>query len=126
MKRLVATVLVGLWVSTGWGSPERPWFPESFQLPPYGVAHYGSRCEPGQPVVAIISGNGVSALGLYVFNAAGQCVAHDDDVSVPIIGDRIVTFTPADAGPYELEVRNFSGDTDQVEAVFRGRGGKTP
>ena len=35
----------------------------------------------------------------------------------------IVAWTPTDAGPYELQIRNLGGATNVVEAVFKGAGG---
>lgn len=123
MKRLLAIVLFAGTVSTVSGGPEKPWFPEAFKLRPGDVHHYGSRCEPGRPVQAIVTGSGASPLGVYVFNAAGQCVAHDDDVGGNLVDDRIVAWTPTQAGPYELQIRNLGGAGNVVEAVFKGTEG---
>jgi hypothetical protein len=124
MKRLgVITIILAISASTTLGGPEKPWFPQAFQLSPGEATHYASRCDPGRPVQAVVTGRGASPLGVYVYNAVGQCVAHDDDLTGNLVDDRIVAWTPTNTGPYELEIRNLGGALNIVEAVFRGSGG---
>jgi hypothetical protein len=123
MRRLAVITIVAISASTTFGGPEKPWFPEAFKLRPGDVTHYSSRCEPGRPVHAVVTGSGASPLGVYVYNAAGQCVAYDDDLTGNLVDDRIVAWTPTDTGRYELEIRNLGGGLNLVEAVFRGSGG---
>lgn len=123
MKRLAVVAILAITASTTSGGPEKPWLPEAFKVRPGEAVHYASRCEPGRPVQAVVTGSGAAPLGVYVYNAAGQCVAYDDDVAGNLVDDRIVAWTPTDAGAYDLEIRNLGGVLNIVEAVFRGSGG---
>lgn len=120
MRRILAIALLAVSVSIGVSAPEKPWFPQTLALPPHTVAHHGCECEPGDPVLAIASGSGASAVGLYLFNGTGQCVAWDDVNTGNVNDDRVLTFTPADIGPYDVEVRNLGPTSNQVDAAFRG------
>lgn len=61
----------------------------------------------GAPAKVIISGNGVTCLGLYVFDREGNCVAHDDvSVSPATADDAFVEWVPPEQERYSIEIRN--------------------
>ena len=101
--------------------PERPWFPKNFNLartascttlPPASRAGRSWSSPPAAQT---------APLGIYVYDAPGGA-ACDDEPNV--LGDeRLVGWTPTDAGPYEIEIRNLGAAGNEVEAVFRGTGG---
>ena len=64
------------------------------------------RFKVNEPAAVMVSGNSATCLGLYVFNAHGNCVAKDDRVSPQSSDDLAVEFIPSDIAPYSIEVRN--------------------
>jgi hypothetical protein len=70
------------------------------------IRSYTDTFKPSERALVIVSGNYQSCLGLYVFDAQGNCVAKDD-MSDPQAADDLVTeWIPAEQGRYSIEVRN--------------------
>ena len=106
MKRLVAIVFLGLAMSVALAGPDQPWAPTPFILRAQAVKRYSSTCQPGRPAQVVVSGDGAAPLLVYVFDAAGNCVAWDDESIGSWSDDRVVPFVPTSRGPYEIEIRN--------------------
>ena len=106
MKRLFAIVFLCLTVTVAFAGPDQPWAPAPFKLDAQGIRRYSSTCQPGRPAQVIVSGDGASPLLVYVYDAAGNCVAWDDESIGSWSDDRVVPFVPAGRGPYEIEIRN--------------------
>jgi hypothetical protein len=89
-------------VLEGWGS-----IIQSFEL-------------KGQEETRIIaSGETALYLGLYVFDAHGNCVAFDDYAGTHVREDAAVIFVPPVQGAYTVEVRSFFGRDNKVRLVVR-------
>ena len=69
--------------------------------------------------VAVASGNGRSCLGLYVFDARGNCLAKDDHSPPATADDLIVNWLPAESGRYAVELRNAGFDNNTYEIALR-------
>ena len=69
--------------------------------------------------VAIVSGNGRSCLGLYVFDADGNCVASDDISSAQAADDLAADWIPAETARYDVHVRNAGFDQNAYRLVLR-------
>jgi hypothetical protein len=55
----------------------------------------------------IVVGKGAAYLGLYVFDAHGNCVASDDDVTRRTRDDAYVEWIPPRSGPYAIAVKSL-------------------
>jgi hypothetical protein len=108
----VAAILAG---------PDAPWIAPTKDLTPYAALRHTVACRPGGKTVAIAWGTRGTAIGLYVYGPDGQCIA-SDDAPGERLDDRIVSFVPTVAGPYEMSVRSFSGRTNPVEMSLRASG----
>lgn len=74
---------------------------------PYDYRTYSLVFEAGQRARVIVSGNGATFMGLYVFDEHGNCVARDDQGQRPTQDDLVVEWLPARTARYRVEVRNF-------------------
>jgi hypothetical protein len=101
--------------------PEVPWIPPVKELTPYAAFKRTVDCQPGGKMVALAWGNRGSAIGVYVYGPEGQCIGADDAPGERL-DERVVSFTPIEAGPYEMVVRSFSGRTNPVQLAFRSSG----
>ena len=124
MKRLLTVALIVVPAAALLAGPVNPWIPPTLNLEPLGTKQMAVACVPFRSAVALVSGGGRSALGLYVYGPNGQCVGADDDVLGRVDDDdRVVAFLPISAGPYEMEIRNFGNRANSVQAAFRASGG---
>ena len=124
MKRTLALVAMGLLIPIAAlvAGPEVPWIPEkTLDLTPFGALRRTAQCQPGGQTVALAWGNRGTALGVYVYGPDGQCIGSDDAFGERL-DERIVSFTPIEAGPYEMVVRSFSNRTNPVQPSFRQSG----
>jgi hypothetical protein len=67
----------------------------------------------------VVSGVGEACLGLYVFDARGNCVAHDDFTSPQASDDLTVEWIPADTTMFSVEVRNAGIGMDMYDLALR-------
>jgi len=94
----------------------RPWVPEPFTIGPYGSVQTTVAGVPGQESRAIAIGNGHTALGIYVFDHQGHCIAFDDEPADVVYDDRIVSWIATAAGPFEVQFRNLGAGFNRAEA----------
>lgn len=67
----------------------------------------------------VVSGEGATCLGLYVFDAQGNCVAHDDVTTPQASDDVAVDWIPADTADYIIEVRNAGTGLNLFDLAVR-------
>jgi hypothetical protein len=67
----------------------------------------------------IVSGNYQSCLGLYVYDADGNCVAHDDKTSPQASDDLNVDWIPVATGRFLVAVRNAGFDVNTYNLAIR-------
>ena len=79
----------------------------SGKLEPYSDRSYWRKFDGGRKAEVVAVGEGAGLLGLYVFDAHGNCVAHDDDVSARTADDAAVQWMPAHTGLYTIDVRSL-------------------
>src|SRR5437016_4506007 len=75
-------------------------------VPGRGVRPMLRRFKANEEAQAIVSGEGQTCLGLYVFDADGNCVAKDDLTAPESSDDLNVRWIPHEAATYSVEVRN--------------------
>ncbi|MBI3406878.1 MAG: hypothetical protein HY040_00795 [Planctomycetes bacterium] len=120
MKRLGAFALLsGLLVTcSGGGGPIRPHPPEFIEVPGYYVASVAEDFAGGVRANVIVSGNMQAYLGVYVFDALGNCVAWDDFGNRATYDDLNAEWYPPVAGRYGIDVYNFGRFESQAELAF--------
>jgi hypothetical protein len=124
MKRVLAFALFALPMAA-LGQSDQPLYPKQFSLPTNSAKRFVATCQAGRPMLALASGVGDVALGVYVYGPHGQCVAYDDEMLGKVDSDRVAVFVPGRSGAYEFEVRNLSDQTNRrVDADFRPTGGE--
>jgi hypothetical protein len=101
--------------------PETPFISDVKELAPFTALKHTVNCQPGGRTIALGWGNRGTAIGVYVYGPDGQCIGSDDAWGVRL-DERIVSFTPVEAGPYEMVVRSFSGRNNPVQMSFRSSG----
>jgi hypothetical protein len=80
---------------------------------------YYYACKKNERAIAIASGTGRTCLGVYIFDAAGNCVAHDDRSTPSTADDLIAEWLPATSTRYSIEVRNGGFDVNNYEIALR-------
>ena len=75
-------------------------------IPGIGRRAISERFKANEPARAIVSGDGDTCLGLYIFDTHGNCVAKDDSTSPVSSDDLAVEWFPAGLHPYSVEVWN--------------------
>jgi hypothetical protein len=97
-----------------------PWDPKvaarQEKLAPYDHRSYSRHFDGGRRAIAIAVGNGKSFLNLHVYDADGNCVAHDDAVTLTSRDDVAVEWLPPPAGgTYTVEIHNLGrGENDYL------------
>ena len=122
MRKLLAFSLLGvsLCVSLGDASlvtPRKLGDPE--RIAGLGVRATIERFKANERASAIVSGDGESCLGLYIFDAQGNCIAKDDVTAPQSSDDLTVEWFPAAAAAYSVEVRNAGIGVNQFELGIR-------
>ena len=75
------------------------------KVEPYREVSYERSFQAGIPARVIALGKAAEGyLGLYVFDAHGNCVARDDEVTTRTVDDTAVEWVPAQTGPYTIQV----------------------
>lgn len=122
MRSILAFGLVALFLCVSVGSADlrepRLFQPEE-RIPPMSARSYFGLYKADEPAQAQVSGIGASCLGLYVFDADGNCVALDD-VTTPQSCDELGVQWIANAtGRYSVEVRNAGLDMTKYSLAIR-------
>jgi hypothetical protein len=73
----------------------------------------------GERALAIIAGDGSSYLGLYVYDADGNCIAHDDHGNYQTCDKAAVEWFPPQTGRYAIEVKNLGRFTDNFHFAVK-------
>jgi len=68
--------------------------------------------EGGKRACAIVSGIGLSYLGLYAYDANGNCIARDDRAKEQTSDDAAVDWYPPRTGRYSIEIKCLAGSRD--------------
>jgi hypothetical protein len=126
MKRwavLLVLMFLGLWATEGGGSPIQKIKPvhgkERETVGSYNSRLYTFTFRGAERSVVIVSGDGSSYLGLYVYDQHGNCVAKDDLSGFPTRDDLAVEWYPHETAPYTIEVKNLGRSFNTYEMAIR-------
>ena len=112
-----AGVLLGVSiVSADLETPEKL---AAVEIPGLGARATLRRFKANEEAQAIVSGKGSTCLGLYVFDANGNCVAKDDLTAPESSDDLTVKWVPHEAAAYSVEVRNGGIMPNSYEFLLR-------
>jgi hypothetical protein len=123
----ILSLTIAVTISAGilWAGPIAPFGGEqgfvSLQLEPHGVRNFTVDCKGGERTAVIAIGRGTTPLGVYVYDAQGNCVAWDDlSHSAQNFSDDIAAAWHApQPQTYEVELRNGGRVTNRVEVAIR-------
>src|SRR5262245_4291003 len=73
---------------------------------PFSLRVYTEAFKKNEMARVIASGAGESCLGLYVFDAQGNCVARDDFSDARTADDLFADWIPAEQERFSVEIRN--------------------
>jgi hypothetical protein len=122
MRLTLMATLLALLVCVSFGSADRV-EPKKFepkeQILPMTARSYIAAFKADEPAEAIVSGNGQACLGLYVFDADGNCVAMDDWTAPQSCDDLGVQWIPNAAARYSVVVRNAGPDVNPYRLAIR-------
>jgi hypothetical protein len=90
-------------------------------LQPFSVRSFDATFKGKERASIIAIGRGDTPLGVYIYDADGNCVAWDDlSLSTQRISDdMVVDWYPPRQGTYEIELRNFGRRINRVEVAIR-------
>lgn len=74
--------------------------------------------KPNERASVIVSGKGATCLGLYVFDAQGNCIAKDDVTPAQASDDLTVEWVPLESA-CSVEVRNFGNSANAFDLAIR-------
>ncbi len=122
MRRLLPWSLLGVLVCVSLGSadlvtPRRLGSPEPIAA--MGTRMTIEKFKGNERASVLVSGEGVTCLGLYVFDAQGNCVARDDATTPQASDDLTVEWIPAETATYSIEVRNGGISTNAYDFAVR-------
>jgi hypothetical protein len=109
MKRLFLLLgLAGLLlvIGDGHGGPVAPFPKDEPELSPLAGRDYTREFQGGKRATVLAIGDGATYMGLYVYDAQGNCIAWDDEGNPRTCDDLAVTWTPRDSAFFTVEVRN--------------------
>ena len=90
------------------------------KLEAYRSSDYWRKFEAGKrATVVAVGATGSGLLGLYVFDADGNCVGHDDNVTERTRDDTVVEWMPAQTGLYTVEVRSLTRHENKLLMTVR-------
>jgi hypothetical protein len=116
---VMALVIVVLWAHRGQSSPVSSVPPRVPKVAPYNY-FTETRVFKGKERACVIAiGSGKTYAGLYVFDADGNCLAHDDVATSNTRDDLAVVWYPPETGPYSYEIRNLGSGTNTFEMAVR-------
>jgi len=88
-------------------------------VPPYSLRTYSDTFKKGELGRVIASGVGDSCLGVYVFDAQGNCVAWDDKSEARTADDLYAEWLSADLERFNIEVRNAGFESNSFRLALR-------
>jgi hypothetical protein len=121
MKHWLWLALVGLFIGSPWGtsSPTQARKPSALVLPPHGVQYQLVTCNGGERTLVIASGRATSAVGLYVYDPHGNCIARDEALSPRAGDDLAAEWFPPVTSVYTVELRNQGIEANALQLAFR-------
>jgi hypothetical protein len=93
----------------GQGAPVSGSFLKSFEILPGRSITVVREYKAGERACAIATGRGLSYLGLYVYDADGNCIARDDRAGWQTRDDAAVDWYPPAKQKYAVEVKSLAG-----------------
>lgn len=115
--------LFGVLAFVSWSSADllTPRMPEKnkIRISPLGTRVFADVFKANEDALVIAQGEGGTVLALYVFDAAGNCLARDDYSGPSTSDDLIVRWVPAEATRVSVEVRNLGGKENSFEFGMR-------
>jgi hypothetical protein len=109
MKRLFFLLcVIGLLMSGGdsQGGPVVPFAEDKSDVSPMGSRNFTVEFRGNQRATVLARGDAATYLGLYVYDAQGNCIAWDDEGNSMTFDDLAVSWQPRENGHYSIEVRN--------------------
>ena len=88
-------------------------------LPPYQQKTLIEPFKGKERSVAVLSGDGATCLGLYVFDMHGNCVDLDDLSRHATFDDLVVEWFPPQDASYTIEPRNLGAVPNDAKMVIR-------
>jgi hypothetical protein len=83
------------------------------------VLSYVEAFKANERALVIVSGSYNSCLGVYVFDAQGNCVARDDMSDPQTADDLITEWIPLEQARYSVEVRNAGVASNEFQMGMR-------
>jgi hypothetical protein len=99
----------------GHGAPVSGDFVKTFEILPGRSITMVREYKAGERACAIVTGRGLSYLGLYVYDADGNCIARDDRASWQTRDDAAVDWYPPAQQRYAVEVKSLAGYKNAFE-----------
>src|SRR5713226_9115021 len=121
MKRmtLLLTTAVLLGVSgAGHGGPVAPFKQQLPQIPQLASQTYSLEFKGGERALVIASGDASTFMGLYVYDAHGNCIAWDDTGTAATLDDLAVDWYPRQTAPYTIDVCNLGPRVNQCKVII--------
>ena len=113
-----ALLLLILLAGTGRSGPARPRRPEVVEVPGYLVRSVREEFAGGVRTSVIVSGNGRGYLGVYVYDALGNCVARDDFGNSVTYDDLNAEWYVPVTASYGIDIFNLGRLDCQAELAF--------
>ena len=88
-------------------------------VPAYNIRAYSDTFRKSESARVIASGVGDSCLGLYIFDARGNCVAWDDKGDARTADDLFAEWIPAEQERFNVEVRNGGFEANTFRIALR-------
>jgi hypothetical protein len=88
-------------------------------LEAYSGATVTDEFRGGERAGVVVSGNGSTQMGLYVYDEHGNCVGSDDQGGQGVYDDLAVVWFPPRTARYTIEVRNLGPLPNTFELALR-------
>ena len=88
-------------------------------LEPFQHETHSIRCKAKETTRVIVYGQGSSPMAVYVFDAHGNCVAHDDFSTGGVSDDLALEWLAPTEAAYDVEVRNLGRKSNTAELAIR-------
>jgi hypothetical protein len=119
MRRFGTLLALLILVNVAPGGPVQPRNPSTDRVEPFASRYYTDLYEGGQPAKVIVIGDGRTYLGLYAYDAEGNCVAHDELGGFATRDDRAIAWFVGETSRYTVEVRNLGRSPNQYEMAVK-------